>query len=113
MGLQENMAAFIREIMRRNGKTLTEFSEELGISRNSLYAYCTGGGNPTMTTLEHMAERLNVNPASLILGVFDLEQGRIANLLLDTVQSVSELPEEKRLRFAELFLEIIRLWDEG
>lgn len=112
MGLQENIAAYIRDVMKREHKSLTEFSEELGISRNSLYDYSTGEGNPTLSTLEHIAERLGIDPAALILGVLNLDQREVLLLLTDTVQDVAKLPEEKRLRFAELFLEMVRLWDE-
>jgi len=112
MGLQENMAAFIREVMKRNHKSLSEFSEELGISRNALYDYSTGEGNPTILTLEHIAEKLGVNPASIILGVLDLDRREILLLLMDAIQDVAELTEENRLRFADLFLEMVKLWDK-
>ena len=112
MSLQENMAAVIQEAMRRNNKSLSEFSEELGISRNALYDYSKGEGNPTFSTLEHIAKKMGIHPAALVLGVFDRDRQEISHLLLDTVQSVSELPEEKRARFAELFLEMVKLWDE-
>ena len=111
MSLQENMAAVIRDAMRRNNKSLSEFSEELGISRNALYDYSKGEGNPTFSTLEHIAERMGIHPAALVLGVFDRDRQEISRLLLDTVQSVAELTEEKRLRFAKLFLEMVKLWD--
>jgi len=112
MSLQENMAAFIRAAMRSQHKSLTEFSDELGISRNALYNYLHGKGNPSVATLEHMAQNLGVDPASLVLGLFDLDRREITLLLLDTIQGVAELTEEKRLRFAELFLEMVKLWNE-
>lgn len=112
MSLQDNMAEFIRRIMAEKGKSLTEFAEELGISRNALYAYYTGGGNPTITTLAQIAERLHVDPAVLISNVPEQERREVADLLLSTIQCVSELPEEKRSRFPELFLEILKLWNK-
>ena len=112
MGLQENIATFIRDAMKRDNKSLSEFSEELGISRNSLYDYSIGEGNPTILTLEHIAEKMDINPAALILGILDPEQRDILLVLTETVQDLAKLPEEKRLRFAELFLEMVRLWDE-
>ena len=111
MSLQENMAAFIRAAMKSQNKSLSEFSDELGISRNALYNYLHGKGNPSIATLEHMAENLGVNPASLVLGLFDMDQREITMFLLDTINGVSELSEEKRLRFAELFLEMVKLWN--
>lgn len=113
MGMQENIAVSIRTIMERRKKSLSEFSEELGISRNALYDYIRGRGNPSITTLEHIAEKLELDPSVLVLGLFELDQRETALLLLlDTIQGVAELGEEKRIRFAELFLEMVRLWNE-
>ena len=112
MSLQDNMAAFIKEVMKRENKSLTEYAEELEISWNSLYDYITGGGNPTLSTLGHIAERMGVSPAALILGILDLDQREIMLMLADTVQDVARLPKEKRMRFVELFLEMAALWDD-
>lgn len=112
MRMQENIAQFIRTVMEQQDKSLAEFSEELGISRNALYAYRSGSGNPTISTLERIAEKLDVDPAFLLLGVHEQEGNAPALLLLDTVQSVVELPERQRQRFTELFTEIVHLWNE-
>lgn len=112
MGLQENIAATIRTVMERRHKSLTEFSEELGISRTALYDYIRGSGNPSIATLEQIATNLGVSPTALITGLLDLDQREVTLLLLETIQGVAELTEEKRLRFAELFLEMVKLWSE-
>lgn len=112
MGLKENMAAFIREAMEREQKSLSEFSEELDIGRNSLYAYSRGEGNPTIATLEHIADKLKISPELLVLGVFDTSEGEPDLLLLHTVKGVAELSQEKRQRFAQLFTEMVDLWSE-
>lgn len=113
MGLNENIAATIRAVMKQKNKSLVEFSEEVGISKTALYDYIRGRGNPSVATLEHIAENLGVSPASLMTGLLDMDQREITLLLLDTVKGVAELPEENRIRFAELFLEMIKLWNEG
>lgn len=112
MGIQENMAAAMRAIMAQRGKSLTEFSEELGVSRNSLYDYLRGRGNPSIATVEHIAQKLGVVPTVLTQGPLAPDQRKSALLLLDTIQGVAELTEEKRLRFAELFLEMVELWND-
>lgn len=112
MGLKDNLAAAIRTIMERQNKSLSEFSEELDISRNALYDYLRGRGNPSIATLEHIAENLGVSPAALMTNLMDLDHREITLLLLDTIQGVAELEDAKRLRFAELFLEMVKLWNE-
>ena len=112
MGLHENIAATIRTIMEQKQKSLTEFSEELGISRTALYDYLKARGNPSIDTIEQIAEKLEISPAALMTGLMDMDHKEIVLLLLDTIQSVAELSEENRVRFAELFLEMVGLWDE-
>ena len=109
MSLQENMAAYIRAVMKRDNKSFSALSEELGISRNALYGYSTGEGNPSLSTLQQIAEKLGDDPAAIIS---DMNYQEALNLTLEAARDVKELPEEKRLRFAELFLEMVRLWDQ-
>ena len=111
MSLQENMAVAIRAVMEQRHKSLAEFSEDLEISRTALYDYLNAKGNPSVGTIEHIAAKLEISPTALMTGLMDLDRRELALLLLNTIQSVAELPIEKRLRFAELFLEMVRLWD--
>ena len=48
MGIRENIAASIQTVMKHPQKSLTEFSEELGISRNALYGYIRGRKIPAL-----------------------------------------------------------------
>ncbi|MDE7218973.1 MAG: helix-turn-helix domain-containing protein [Oscillospiraceae bacterium] len=110
MGLQENMAATIRAVMEKENKSLSEFSEELGISRTALYDYIRAKGNPSAATIEHIAERMGISAAALVSDHPCSDQTGTTLLLLGTIQEVAKLPKEDRLRFAELFLEMMRLW---
>ena len=110
MGLQENMAVAIRTVMLQRRKSLTEFSEELEISRTALYDFLKAKGNPSAATIEHLADKMGVSPAALMTGLLELDQREIVLQLLDTIHGVAELPEEKRIYFAELFLEMVKLW---
>lgn len=112
MSLQEDMAGAIRAIMERKNLSLTAFSEELGISRTALCDYVKARGNPSAATIEHMAQKLGISPAALITGLTSTGRRDIFLLLLDTLQGVSELSEEDRIRFAELFLEMMQLWEK-
>ena len=58
-----------------------------------------------------MAERLGIDPIILV-------SGKSANLslssvrqLLDTIATVVALPQERREKFAELFFQILSLWE--
>ena len=41
-----------------------------------------------------------------------MEHPRIVLLLLDTVQGIAELSDARKQRFAELFLDMVKLWSE-
>ncbi len=111
MGIQQNMADTIRMIMELRHKTLEEFADDLEISRSTLHEYIKARGNPTALMIEHLAQKLEIDPAILMTGLLDLDRREIVLLLLNSIQVVAELPEEKRIRFAELFLEMVHLWN--
>ena len=112
MGIQENMANVMRALKETRHKSLAELSEELEISRSALQEYLTGTGNPRITTVEHLAEKLGIDPVFLVSDSFNISQLEVLLLLFDTIQIVSDLPAPKRRRFAELLLEILSLWGE-
>ncbi len=112
MNLNEGLAASIRAIMKQKHMSLTEFAEEMEISRSTLYTYTKGEGNPSMATVNHLAQRLGISPAALTNGLTDPDRREVTLLLLDTIQSIAELPEEDRLQMAELFLEMVKLWNK-
>lgn len=112
MGIQENMSKSIRSLKEVQHKSLVELSEELEISRSTLQKYLDGHGNPSLKMVEHLAEKLNVNPIFLLTEMFEPTQQEIVLLLLDTIKELAVLPQPKRVLFAKLFLEIIHLWED-
>lgn len=111
VGIQENIAAVIKAIKETRHQSLAEFSDDLEISRSALQEYMAGTGNPRITTVEHLAEKLGIDPIVLVSATFNPTQLKILLLLLDTTQAVSDLSEPKRQRFAQLLLEILSLWE--
>ena len=110
MGIQKNIAATLRLYMSENNKTLAEFADELQIARSSLQEYLKGEGNPSVCTIEQIAEKMEMDPAILLTGILDLDKREIAYTLLTTLQKVGSLPKDKQLRFVELFMEMLQLW---
>ena len=110
--MQQNMAAVIRTIMEKRNQSLDKFSEELEISRSMLQEYLKGKGNPCIKTIIHLSKKLGIEPAFLLTGMRNQELHDLVLPLLDTVQKVSELKGEKKVRFTELFLEMVQLWSD-
>ena len=103
MGIQENIAEMLRAIKANSGKTTEGWSEELGIASSTLQEYLKGDGNPTV--------KMDISPIALMAGDLDSERYQTVLLMLDSTRAVSVLSQPKRVRFAELFLELVLLWE--
>ena len=111
MGIQRNVAAMIRLFKEQRSLTAVEFSKQLEISRSSLDEYMKGTGNPRVATVDHLAEKLGVDPVVLVSGEFEPSQVQLLLRMLDGVKDLSDLAPWKRVRFAELLLQMVRLWN--
>ena len=110
MEVQQNMANVIRLIMETRNMSMDDFSEELEISRSTLQEYLKGKGNPSIKTIIHLSQKLEIEPAVLLTGMTEVEARNVVRPLLNAVRSISELNNDKKLRLAELFWEMVRLW---
>ena len=97
MNLNKNFAAILNMIKSERQKSMTEFSEELEISRSALQEYLSGSGDPNLTTIEHIAQKLNVSPCFLLLGDFGEDQLNAFLKMIDILSILSDLPTEKRV----------------
>ena len=113
MEIQENMAAVIHALKEKRGQSLTELSEELEISRSALQEYLAGNGNPTLATVEHLAERLGIPSVALVSGTLPSGQFDVLMTLLDSLKLLSGLSADQRRRFTELLGEMLTLWEGG
>ena len=68
MSISENIAATVRAEMKKQNKSLLEFSQELGIARSSLQNYLREGSSLRADTIELLADHLGLSPAELISG---------------------------------------------
>lgn len=109
--IRRNMANTLRLYMEEHNKTLIEYAEDLEIARSSLQQYMKGEGNPSVDTIERIAQKMDMDPVTLLTGTLDGVQRERAWDLLTAIQQVSALSEKKRLRFVELFMEIMQLWE--
>lgn len=111
--MQHNLAKTMRTLKELRCESTAEFAKELEISRSTLQDYLNGTGNPTLRTLEHMADKLGIDPQLLLSGGFPTERADVAPLILQTICEGMSLPKEKRQRVAELFVQIVSLWEEA
>lgn len=114
MSLRENLSRFLRSYMEKKQISTAKLQAMLGISRNSLYGYLNGTGNPTAYTIEYIAEKLEVTPMAVIMGIYDPDGGEPSSLFLAAIQGISELPREEQYQFILLMLqEVIERWNRA
>ena len=113
MEIKQNMSKVMCALKKESRKSMSELSDDLQISRSALQDYLSGKGNPSVNTIEHLAKRLGVNTSFLVSGAFSEDQLGILFELLGTIESLSVLSPENRLRFAHLLLDMVLLWNEA
>lgn len=101
MNLQKNFSNNMNVIHGSHSKTLTEFAEELCISRSSLQDILRGKCNPRIDTVEQIARQLGMDPLTLLSCP---DSGT-----LTPIHGLSQLSEEDRVELAAHFYAIIRI----
>lgn len=112
MGILENMAETLRIKRKLSGQSIEKWAEDLEIAQSTLQGYLNGDGNPTLSMVAHLADKLGLDPLALLSGDIEPEQRQTVLLMLETIQTVSVLPQPKRQRFVEQFVELIQLLAE-
>ncbi len=107
--LQQNLSNYMKAVRLSRKKSITEFSEELGISRSELQNILKGTCNPRLDTISYIADKLNAHPSTLLLPPFSEPQQEFALSLLKTLDIFSDIPPEKQREAAELLCRLIML----
>ena len=97
MDICENLARRLNEIRKERGLSISEFSEELEISRSGLQAILLCKANPRMDTIEHIAQKLDICPISLLSSPEETQHSlqyfqKITDQMLETIKMI--LPKE-------------------
>ena len=109
MVLQKNLSVMMNVIRRSRNLSITQFSEELGLSRSYTQALLNGRGNPRMDTIEHIASRLQISLLLLLCCSYSEEQLEIFLLLLLLIRRISALSSAKQTEFLVLFQKLLSL----
>lgn len=95
----------------RSGRSLTHpwrnIRRNWGISKSALQKYEAGTGNPTLATVQTIADHLHESPAQL-LGMYSEEEMEAAGLMFRTLEWSMGLSEGSRRELAVLFRELSR-----
>ncbi len=106
--LSDNLKVYQRE----QGKTLSEFSREIGVAKSTLQSVMIDG-NTTVDTLIRIANGLDITLDDLVFGEMQTEQIDKVKKLLTEMQWYMQLAEEKRERLRYHLQEIVRLMEDA
>ncbi len=111
MSLIGNLAENLHRLRKTQQMTLEEFSEKLEISKTALQQLEAGTGNPTLKTLEHIAERVDSSPAALL----SLPTGEqlVYAQILEIMRQFPAIPTERQVVAAVLFYYALHIILEG
>ena len=109
MEICKNVSLFLRAYKEASGQSNMECAQALEISCTALKNYASGRGTPCATTLEHLAQKLGVDPGFLVSGAFTDEQLILIKHLLESINFLAKVPTENHLAFAEQFLKLVLL----
>lgn len=95
MEMQDMLADRLKQKRALSHASLEEYSKELGISKSALQKYEAGTGNPTLATVQTIADHLHESPAQL-LGMYSEEEMEAAGLMFRTLEWSMGLSEGSR-----------------
>ena len=109
MEMQKNIADTLYRVKLKRNLSLTEFAKELGISRSSLQEYIAGRDDLRLSTIEFLAQGLEMDPIELISGEDSLPD---SSSRPSSIQMLAEHLQQFRATSTEvniLVQELIRL----
>ena len=113
MKINKNLARNLRTFREISGKSITDFADELGISKSSLQNICSGNCNLRMDTITQIAESLGIDPMALLLDSYSTNQFAMARSILGTLDAYLNLPEEERDQAVQLFQQLVMRLDNS
>ena len=111
MELQLNLANVIRTMKDTRSVLLAEFSAGLDISCSTLLEYLSGAEKPKLSTIEHLAHKLEVDSIDLLASVLTCDGLQAWLIIVDQMFFQSQIDRTARILFAQKNLEIEKLWN--
>ncbi|MCO7122040.1 helix-turn-helix transcriptional regulator [Ihubacter massiliensis] len=109
MTLQDNFSNSVKIAYKNSGKTLSEFSNEIGVSRATLQGILKGNSNSRTDTIEVVADGLNTNPLALLSIPCGESELAFILSLFQLSDAASALPDDEKEELAAHCHAIIRI----
>ena len=106
--LWHNLSVSVKAARQELELSNEEMARCSGISRTTLTGILRGEGNPRLSTVERIAEKLGLEPVRLLCFAHNDEERVFLEQTLEMVDKAGALSPDKRERFMELFRTLVR-----
>lgn len=100
MALKKKIAFVLNAIRISRGLSITAFAQELEIGRSTLEELLNGTANPTLDTLQHIADKLQIDPLALFSISGTKAQALLFQILVQMIDNTIPLSKEHQEEFA-------------
>ncbi len=107
MSIIENVSLRIQEYKEFRHMSLSGMSDDLGIPVSSLQCYLKGTSDLRATTIELLAEKMDIPLMEMVSG--PSPEWERAETIIRAAKEFAVLPEEKREKGVQLFLQLVAL----
>lgn len=111
MNMSKHLAVMLQAFYEKSEQSKVDFSASLEVSRTSMSDYLSGAGNPRLETVQHLADKLEVEPSVLLFGMSVDSQTQADALLafIKGTQLLAALTMQERREFVTLAFKMLRL----
>ena len=112
MNLNEIIGKNLKELRIRKNLSQEELAKEIGISSSNLREIEYGSGNPTILTIERIAEGLNITTSVLVSSDMDARDVFIRESIFSNLSFIRKLPQERQTLIIRIFEQLVLLLRE-
>lgn len=103
--LKDSLASALRSVQKSRGLSERGLSELLQVPRMTVHALLEGNANPTLQTIERIAQQLQLDPIVLITDL-KLDDALVRSFFF-LIKSFVDLPAQKQWEAARLIREFV------
>ncbi len=103
--LKDSLASALRSVQKNRGLSERGLSELLQVPRMTVHALLEGSANPTLQTIERIAQQLQLDPIVLITDL-KLDDALVRSFFF-LIKSFVDLPAQKQWEAARLIREFV------
>ena len=112
MNLNEIIGQNLKELRIRKNLSQEELAKGIGISASNLREIEYGSGNPTILTIERIAEGLNITTSVLVSSDMDARDVFIRESIFSNLSFIRKLPQERQTLIIRIFEQLVLLLRE-